>query len=257
MQARYGSPTAAQHHKRGVELAVQHRGGYLALGSMLQWSLVWAVIALPDPLNLSPLPWPAYLGSAFTELTHFAYLVHALSLSHSSPYPIRAHVFVLRESIYRLLIGKTAGRDTMFKATPHVRDLCRLAALLTFHSIFLDNCHDRLALRLELEALESGLSKQDFDRNGTVEILVVYLFKAGDSNVMRNSGRVLSVLRMITVAKRLSRKTVGKALELFSGYLMGRRYTEDERRVLWDVEPIERELFGDEPTQCRRFPRPR
>ena len=79
-----------------------------------------------------------------------------------------------------------------------------------------------------------------------MENLRVFLLVPPDPNGLTRCDpeRELKLLRMICAAKEMSVETLDKLGEMFYGYLVGRKYEGEERRKLWDVDGMEREMFG-------------
>lgn len=191
------------------------------------------------------MPQELYLRTSFTELITFSESIHILSSTPRSPYQTEARAFVQNAALCRLLSGP-AGSQTRIIAKPHVYGLCRLTALLYIHSIFLDNFHSSIETKNELDKLRLWYSKQELDRNDSVESLVFLIFMPGNCGALNNPQRTLLVLKIMTVVKRLSQSTLDKLLSLFFGYLIGRKYSAAERSILWNFREIEEEVFGSE-----------
>jgi hypothetical protein len=204
------------------------------------------VISLPQDISITEQPEKEYLRAGFSDLLLFSEFIHTRSTSKGSPYPAEAHAFAQHPHLYQLLAGVIADEGD-YQQSPRIYNLCRLSVIFYIHAVFLEHHNYSDDIRLELQKLRDNLREmQGLEKYVTMKSLAVMVFKEGRKDRLNNPDRTMWVLRLMSAVKRMSNETLGRVLELFFGYLSGRRYGKRERAELWNVDALEREVLGRE-----------
>lgn len=169
--------------------------------------------------------------------------MHSIVSSKWSPYTTDINVFTSHSTFRSLLSGAVESRGN-FKSHPRLYGLCRLTSLLYIHVVFVENLHRPENLRRKLRKVLDNLTETEKPENWTIEMLTILIFKEGKKNAFEDLERTLLVLQMITIIKRLSSKTIAKLLNLFFGYLEGKRFSGRDRAELWNVDQMNEELVS-------------
>lgn len=185
-----------------------------------------------------------YLKSGFTDLLLFSEFIHTRSISKGSPYPAEARAFAQHPHLYQLLSGVITDEGD-YQQSPRIYNLCRLSVIFYIHAVFLEHHNYSDDIRFELQKLRDNLREmQGLEKYVTMKSLAVMVFKEGRKDRLNNPDRTMWVLRLMSAVKRMSDETLARALELFFGYLSGKRYVRRERSELWNVDALEAEVFA-------------
>lgn len=204
------------------------------------------IITLQDPLNLTLEAHPTYLHASFAALLRLASSVHAVAFPlRTSPYPLNLkpyHGATSLTHILGLLLPAAIESQRYHSVRPRLYILYRLTVLFYIHVLVLEYAlQSPETLAEELNLLMQHLYEiQSVERYVTIETLPMMVLKAGGEDAVE---RRWAVLRLVNVVKLFGAETMVKMMNMFMGYLAGKRYADPRERVLlWDVDALKEEF---------------